>query len=111
MRFVDEQSQDMAATVVLRPGAATAGKASLHILSGTKKGEVLPLLKERNAIGKPGVEVAVVIRAEQGYSLLPMGSGGETRLNGILLSEEPAPLHDSDLIEIAGTRLQFKTEA
>lgn len=109
MKFVDEESQDMAATVVLRPGeAVAAAEASLHVLSGSKAGQVLPLEKERSAIGKPGVEVAVVVRGDEGYSLLSMKSGGDTRLNGVVLSDKPAPLHDSDLIEIAGTRLQFK---
>jgi len=112
MKFVDEQSQDMAATVVLQPGQAkAAGEASLHILSGAKAGETLPLDKERSAIGKPGNEVAVVVRAEDGYSLLPVKSGGDTRLNGVVLADKPAPLHDSDLIEIAGTRLQFRIGA
>lgn len=111
MKFVDEESQDMAATVVLRPGAVTAGVAVLHVLNGSKTGQVLPLEKERSAIGKPGVEVAVVVRGDEGYSLMAMKSGGDTRLNGVVLTDKPAPLHDNDLIEIAGTRLQFKIGA
>jgi len=110
MQFVDEDSQDMTATMVLNPGSTKAQslEASLHVLNGAKAGERLPLEKERSAIGKPGVEVAVVLREGGGYKLLSVKSSGDTWLNGVVLSDKPASLEDHDLIEIAGTRLQFR---
>ncbi len=112
MKFVDEARQDLARTVMLKAGDPDEiGPAVLHVLSGPKAGQRLTLERERSAIGKPGAEVVVIAREARGYTLLPVRRGVDVRLNGIALGEKPAPLHDGDVLEVAGAMLQFRKEA
>lgn len=114
LRFVDEGVQDFAATMILQaeaaePKAARPG-AALKILNGPRAGELMRLEKQRTALGKPGVQVAVILHTPEGYELLPVALAGEelaTRLNGVLLKAEPCRLRDGDEIAIANARLAF----
>lgn len=110
--FVDESVQDFAATVVLQQqdDSAAAGQAALKILNGPRRGEVMPITKQRTALGKPGVQVAVIMQKGSGYELLPIEVGGKaisTRLNGRQLESAAEPLAVGDVIEIADVRLEF----
>jgi len=112
LRFVDESVQDFAATVVLQQEdeAAAAGQAALKILNGPRKGEVMAITKQRTALGKPGVQVAVIMQKGKGYQLLPIELKGKaitTRLNGRQLESIAEPLDVGDVIEIADVRLEF----
>ena len=68
------------------------------------------LEKKRTALGKPGVQVAVILHTPDGYELLPVSLGDielNTSINGKLLNPEPYLLHDGDEIAIADARLSF----
>ena len=111
LRFVDESVQDFAATVVLQQqDDAAAAQAALKILNGPRKGEMMTITKQRTALGKPGVQVAVIMQKGKGYELLPIEVGGKgisTRLNGRRLESLAEPLQPGDVIEIADVRLEF----
>lgn len=112
LHFVDESVQDFAATVVLhqQDDAAAAGQAALKILNGPRAGELMPITKQRTALGKPGVQVAVIMQKGKGYELLPVEVGGNaitTRLNGRQLEGSAESLSRGDVIEIADVRLEF----
>lgn len=112
LHFVDESVQDFAATVVLQQqdDAAAAGQAALKILNGPRAGELMPITKQRTALGKPGVQVAVIMQKGKGYELLPVEVGGNaitTRLNGRQLEGSAESLSRGDVIEIADVRLEF----
>lgn len=114
LRFVDEGVQDFAATMILQaePSEAKAAKsqAALKILNGPRAGEVMPLEKQRTSLGKPGVQVAVILHTAEGYELLPVmlaGSELTTSVNGKPLKAEPYRLRDGDEIAIANARLAF----
>lgn len=111
LRYVDNAVQDFASTVVLQQdsGKAASQRAALKILNGPRAGESMPITKQRTALGKPGVQVAVIVQKGNGYELLPIAVGGmavTTRLNGRLV-EGAAQLHFGDEIEIADVRLSF----
>jgi len=112
LRFVDESVQDFAATVVLEQAdeGGAAGKAALRILNGPRAGELMPITKQRTALGKPGVQVAVIMQQGERYELLPVAVGGNgitTCINGERLDGGPRPLSRGDVIEIADVRLEF----
>lgn len=115
LRFVDESVQDFAATVVLQQqdDTAAAAKASLRILNGPRSGEVMPITKQRTALGKPGVQVAVIMQSGSGYELLPVEVGGNaitTSINGRRLDGSAQKLSRGDVIEIADVRLEFNRD-
>ncbi len=110
LKYIDEKAQDHTATVVLP--ASPAGQARLEVISGGKVGKVLDIGNGRATIGKPGGDVAVVMREGDGYSLLPMSKGeGGIEVNGVSVAGEGAALTDGDEITIAGTRLRFREKS
>lgn len=114
LRFVDEDVQDFAATMIMytEPSEEKEDppRAALKILNGPRAGEVMKIEKRRTALGKPGVQVAVILHTPDGYELLPVSLADielKTRINGKLLKAEPHLLHDGDEIAIADARLSF----
>lgn len=116
LRFVDERVQDYAATMVLQAApveAAAATTAALELLNGPRAGEVMVLEKRRTALGKPGVQVAVILHTPDGYELLPVVLATielTIRVNGERLQGAPRLLRDGDEIAIADARLRFITQ-
>ena len=117
-KYMEEEAPpDFEATVVIsQPAAAPAAAAprpdaKIKILSGPKAGEMLELAKSYTTVGKPGVQVAVIARRSQGYYLTPMSGVGDgtnpTKLNEQPVGAESHLLKDGDVIEVAGTRMQF----
>ncbi len=112
LRFVDNAVQDFASTVILQQESdkAVAQQAALKILNGPRAGESMAITKQRTALGKPGVQVAVIVQHGNDYELLPVPVSGmavSTRLNGRLMGSEAQPLSFGDEIEIADVRLAF----
>ena len=114
LRYVDIQVQDLAATMVLQSApsepAEKQSAAALKLLNGPRAGEVMPIEKKRTSLGKPGVQVAVILHTPDGYELLPVSLAGvelNTRVNGKLIPAEPHLLHDGDEISIADAKLAF----
>lgn len=87
------------------PLGGAPGVALIRVLSGPGTGRELSLQKVVTTIGKPGVAVAAVTRRLHGYVVAPVDGG--TLLNGEPLAGEPVALQDGDLLELAGTTMQF----
>jgi pSer/pThr/pTyr-binding forkhead associated (FHA) protein len=112
LRYVDNTVQDFASTLVLTQTSDedAAKKAGLQVLNGPRVGTFMPITKERTALGKPGVQVAVIMQKGSHYELLAVPVSGvavTTRLNGKLVGKEALPLTFGDEIEIADVRLAF----
>lgn len=90
----------MAETTLARPAGA-----HIRVLSGPEAGSMLALQKVVTTVGKPGLAVAAVTHRLGRYLLTPIDAG--TVLNGQPLGSGAAPLHDGDVLEVAGLRLQF----
>ena len=82
-------------------------RASIKVLSGAATGREVPLTKVVTTIGKPGVAVAAITRRQHGFVVYHVEGGGNPALNGAPLGTEPMALKNGDLIELAGTRMQF----
>lgn len=87
--------------------------AKLQILSGANTGKELVLRKALTTLGKPGVQVAAITRRPQGYFLIHIEGGagsGHPRVNGEDVGTQAHPLHDHDIIEVAGVKMEFFLE-
>ena len=98
-------------TVFLGLAASSGGSGSLHatikVLSGAAAGRELPLTKVMTTIGKPGVAVAAITRRQRGFVIHHVEGAANPALNGVPIGAEPVALKNGDLIELAGTQMQF----
>ena len=81
--------------------------ASIKVLSGAASGREVPLTKVVTTIGKPGVAVAAITRRQQGFVVHHVEGAGNPTLNGNPIKADPISLKNGDLIELAGTQMQF----
>jgi pSer/pThr/pTyr-binding forkhead associated (FHA) protein len=84
-----------------------AFQASIKVLSGAASGREVPLTKVVTTIGKPGVAVAAITRRQHGFVVHHVEGAGNPTLNGAPIRAEPIALKNGDLIELAGTQMQF----
>jgi hypothetical protein len=82
-------------------------KGAIKVLSGAAAGREVPLVKVVTTIGKPGVAVAAITRRPHGYVVHHVEGAGNPTLNGATITAEPVQLSNGDLIELAGTQMQF----
>lgn len=85
---------------------AAAG-ASIKVLSGAAAGREVPLVKVVTTIGKPGVAVAAITRRAHGFVVAHVEGSNKPTLNGTAIGPEPMPLKNGDMLELAGTQMQF----
>ena len=58
-------------------------------------------------IGKPGVAVAAITRRPHGYVVALVEGATRPTLNGNPISTDAVQLRHGDLLELAGTQMQF----
>lgn len=98
-----------------QPPAASAAQAAelgqLHaaikVLSGAAAGREVPLVKVVTTIGKPGVAVAAITKRPHGFVVAHVEGVNKPTLNGASIGAEPVTLKHGDLLELAGTQMQF----
>jgi len=81
--------------------------AAIKVLSGAASGREVPLTKVVTTIGKPGVAVAAITKRQQGFVVHHVEGAGNPTLNGAPIGTDPVALKNGDLIELAGTQMQF----
>ena len=90
------------------PAPATpARQGAIQVLSGANVGKELLLTKALTTLGKPGVQVAVITRRPQGYFITHVEGANFPVVNGKTLDAQAHPLNDHDVVEIAGTKMEF----
>ena len=87
--------------------AAPARQGAIQLLSGANVGKELLLTKALTTLGKPGVQVAVITRRPQGYFITHVEGAKFPVVNGKTLDAQAHPLNDHDVVEIAGTKMEF----
>ena len=125
LKYENEQSadDDFEKTMILKPGStpgqvgvtssfgslggATIGPASIKVLTGAAAGREVALTKVVTTLGKPGVQVASITKRPTGYVFAHVEGGQRPTVNGIPLTGESIALRSGDLIELAGTQMQF----
>ena len=87
--------------------AVPARQGAIQLLSGANVGKELILTKALTTLGKPGVQVAVITRRPQGFFITHVEGAHFPVVNGKTLDAQAHPLNDHDVIEIAGTKMEF----
>lgn len=112
------EGEDYAKTVVITPpanpsvapAARPAGierQAALYVLNGVNSGKRIELTKAVTNLGKTGRHAGTITQKDGSYVLAGVGDTEKPKLNGRAIQETGAKLRNGDIIEVAGTRLQF----
>lgn len=89
------------------PSVQATDQAIIRVMSGAAAGREVALTKAVTTIGKPGLAVAAITRGPHGFAVHHVEGGGNPTVNGAVMSSEPMALKDGDLIQLAGTQMQF----
>ena len=133
IKFMVEDGTDYEKTMIMKPGttpvhapssvgyAPTGGfgasgfgalgssivPASIRVLNGAAAGREVNLTKVVTTVGKPGVQVASITKRPGGYVFAHVEGAMRPTVNGHPLIGETVQLKNGDVIELAGTQMQF----
>jgi pSer/pThr/pTyr-binding forkhead associated (FHA) protein len=94
-----------AAAPVAAPAVLPA--ALIKVLNGAAAGREVALTKVVTTVGKPGVQVASITKRPNGYTFAHVEGAQRPTINGAPLAGDSVPLRNGDVIELAGTQMQF----
>jgi len=86
---------------------ASSAAALIKVLNGAAAGREVNLTKVVTTVGKPGVQVASITKRPTGYVFAHVEGAVRPTVNGHPLVGETVPLRNGDVIELAGTQMQF----
>jgi predicted component of type VI protein secretion system len=89
------------------PPAPPLQPASIKVLNGAAAGREVTLSKVVTTVGKPGVQVASITKRPNGYAFAHVEGATRPSINGVPLVGDSVPLRNGDVIELAGTQMQF----
>ena len=128
IKYLVDEGADYEKTLIMRPGVAAAAAAthaapshgslgghsaptlqpaSIKVLNGAAAGREVALTKVVTTVGKPGVQVASITRRPGGYAFAHVEGSARPSVNGVPLTTDSIPLRNGDVIELAGTQMQF----
>ena len=87
--------------------AVPAQAASIKVLNGAAAGREVVLTKVVTTVGKPGVQVASITKRPNGYAFSHVEGANRPSVNGVTIVGDSVPLRNGDVIELAGTQMQF----
>jgi pSer/pThr/pTyr-binding forkhead associated (FHA) protein len=79
----------------------------IQVLSGGSAGREMALSKALTTLGKPGVQVAVITKRPHGYFITHVEGATHPVVNGQSVGAQAHELKDHDVIELAGTKMEF----
>jgi pSer/pThr/pTyr-binding forkhead associated (FHA) protein len=86
---------------------ASSNPASIKVLNGAAAGREVSLTKVVTTVGKPGVQVASITKRPGGYVIAHVEGTHRPAINGTPLTGDSVHLKNGDVIELAGTQMQF----
>jgi FHA domain len=131
IKFMVEDGTDYEKTMIMKPGTqpvpaatrsgnpssfgssgfgslgASTTPASIRVLNGAAAGREVALTKVVTTVGKPGVQVASITKRPGGYVLAHVEGSLQPTVNGSAVTGETVHLKNGDVIELAGTQMQF----
>ena len=135
IKYLVDESGDYEKTLIMRPGSAQTGlgsgigsplqagnsnsgfgalgstpplqPASIKVLNGAAAGREVVLTKVVTTVGKPGVQVASITKRPNGYAFAHVEGANKPSINGVAIVGDSVPLRNGDVIELAGTQMQF----
>ncbi|MFK7860549.1 MAG: FHA domain-containing protein [Granulosicoccus sp.] len=91
------------------PSSPSKG-AVIEIKNGAKSGQILPIDKPVTTLGRPGIQIAAIMRKPDGYFLMHIESDDSVdrpTLNSDSVGDEPVLLHSGDELTVAGIDVEF----
>lgn len=82
-------------------------QASIQVLAGPGAGKEMQLTKAQTTLGRAGGQVAVINHTVQGYFLQHVEGAALPEVNEQTLGNQPHPLKNGDVIDLAGTHIRF----
>jgi len=130
IKYLVEDGTDYEKTMIMKPGAApvpsaqgfaqtlapasgfgglaaSSNPATIKVLNGAAAGREVALTKVVTTVGKPGVQVASITKRPGGYVFAHVEGATRPTINGNPLASDTLPLKNGDVIELAGTQMQF----
>jgi pSer/pThr/pTyr-binding forkhead associated (FHA) protein len=131
IKYLVEDGTDYEKTMIMKPGAmqgaspaaappsmgfgasgfgnlgASTAPGAIKVLNGAAAGREVMLTKVVTTVGKPGVQVASITKRPGGYVLAHVEGAARPTVNGNPLVGETVHLKNGDVIELAGTQMQF----
>jgi pSer/pThr/pTyr-binding forkhead associated (FHA) protein len=128
IKYLVEDGTDYEKTMILKPGTfpapspsghaplqtsnfgalgAAVTPAAIKVLNGAAVGREVNLTKVVTTVGKPGVQVASITKRPGGYVFAHVEGSSRPTVNGNPLVGESVHLKNGDVIELAGTQMQF----
>jgi hypothetical protein len=133
IKFMVDDGTDYEKTMIMKPGAMssgaghggytasgrtsgfgglagaqpTVGPATIRVMNGAAAGREVMLTKVVTTVGKPGVQVASITKRPTGYVLAHVEGAARPTVNSNPLIGETVGLKNGDVIELAGTQMQF----
>ena len=132
IKFMVDDGADYEKTMIMKPGAmsggtgytssgrtsgfgalagsgtsAPVGPATIRVMNGAAAGREVMLTKVVTTVGKPGVQVASITKRPTGYVLAHVEGAARPTVNSTPLVGETVSLKNGDVIELAGTQMQF----
>jgi pSer/pThr/pTyr-binding forkhead associated (FHA) protein len=89
------------------PAPVAVQPASIKVLNGAAAGREVVLTKVVTTVGKPGVQVASITKRPNGYAFAHVEGATKPSINGVPIVGDSVPLRNGDVIELAGTQMQF----
>jgi hypothetical protein len=117
IKYMVEDGTDYEKTMIMKQGAAASAgfsaapasstPAIIRVLNGAAAGREVSLTKVVTTVGKPGMQVASITKRPGGYVIAHVEGNARPTINGAPLAGETVPLRNGDVIELAGTQMQF----
>jgi pSer/pThr/pTyr-binding forkhead associated (FHA) protein len=126
IKYLVEDGTDYEKTMIMKPGTMASGHhapgfgasgfgplsgnttpAAIKVLNGAAAGREVALVKVVTTVGKPGVQVASITKRPGGYVLAHVEGALRPTVNGSPVVSETVHLKNGDVIELAGTQMQF----
>ena len=102
-----EKSAAIALVAGTVPTSPLVSTAAIRVMSGAAAGREVILVKTVTTIGKPGVAKAAITKRSQGFVVTHVEGAEKPTLNGTAVGAEPVALKNGDVLELAGTQMQF----
>lgn len=102
-----EETTAMSLDAMGLPGTSGALQASLRVLSGSSAGLEVPVVKAVTTFGQPGVAVVSISHRRDGYYVAHMDGQTPSTCNGKPIGAKATPLAHRDVLNLAGTEMEF----
>ncbi|MCZ8255894.1 MAG: FHA domain-containing protein [Polaromonas sp.] len=103
----NQETTAMSLDAIGLPGTSGALQASLKVLSGSSAGLEVPVVKAVTTFGQPGVAVVSISHRRDGYYVAHMDGPTPSTCNGKPIGPKAIPLAHHDVLNLAGTEMEF----